>query len=74
MLIDKKNQEMFIIDVVILGNFRVGNKEAENTLKYQDLALKISQMVLKTKTTVIPIVIGAFGAHSLLTEYLALIG
>ena len=37
--------------------------------KYQDLALEI----WNTKTRVIPIVIGALRAESLLTEYLALI-
>ena len=43
-LIDKKNQEMFIIDVAIPGDFRVREKEAEKKSKYQDLALEISRM------------------------------
>ena len=38
-LIDKKNQETFIINVAIPGN-----KEAEKISKYQDLAWEISQM------------------------------
>ena len=43
-LIDKKNQETFIIDVAIPGDFRVREKEAEKKSKYQDLALEISRM------------------------------
>ena len=37
-LIDMKNQETFIIEVVIPGGFRVRDKEAEKISKYQDLA------------------------------------
>ena len=44
MLIDKNNEETFIIDVAIHGNVCVRDKEAENILKYQDLELVISQM------------------------------
>ena len=57
--------------MAIPGNFRVRDKQAEKISKYQDLALEISRM-WKTRTRMIPIVIGALGAVSLLTEYLAL--
>ena len=40
-LIDKKNQQTFIIEVAIPGNFRVRDKEDEKISKYQDLALQI---------------------------------
>ena len=70
---DKKNQEAFIIEVAIPGDIRVRDKEAEKISKYQDLALKTFQ-IWNSKTRVIPMVIGALGAESLLTEYLALIG
>ena len=59
--------------MAILIDFSVKNKEAEETSKYQNLSLEISQM-WNTKTTVISIVVGAFGAETLLTDYLALIG
>ena len=55
-LIDKKNQEIFIIHVAISGYFRVRDKEAEKISKYQYLALEIFQM-WNTKTRVIPLVI-----------------
>ena len=41
MLIDKKNQDMFIIDVTIPAEFRATDEEAENISKYKNLALKI---------------------------------
>ena len=63
LLIDKKNQEAFIIDVLYLKIFVSGKIS-----KYQNLALEISQM-WNTKTRVILIVIGGLGA-----ECLALIG
>ena len=59
--------------MAICGDFRVRDKEAEKIAKCQDLALKTFQ-IWNSKTRVIPIVIGALGAESLLTEYLALIG
>ena len=43
----------------------LGGREAEEILKYQNLALKISWM-LNTKTRVNPIEIGTLGAESLL--------
>ena len=72
-LIDKKSQDMFIIDVAIPVDFLVRNKEAEEISIYQNLALEISRMQ-NTKTIVIPIMIGSLLAQSLLTEYLTLIG
>ena len=39
---DKKNQETFIIDVGVPGDFCVWDKEAKKTLKYQDFALEVS--------------------------------
>ena len=40
-LIDKRNEETFIIDVAILKDFRVRDKEAKRILKYQNLAMEI---------------------------------
>ena len=72
-LIFKKNRETIIINVVIPGEFRVRNKEAEKISKYQDFALEICR-TLNTKNRVIPKVIGALEAKSLFTEYLSTIG
>ena len=66
-LFDKKNQETFIVDVAIPEDFHVRDKEAEKISQYQDLALEVSRMQ-NTKSKVIPIVIGALRAVSLLTE------
>ena len=40
-LIDKNNQETFIINVTIPEDFRVRDKKAEKISKYQDLVLEI---------------------------------
>ena len=65
----EKNQETFIIDVAMPNDFHVRDNEDEKILKYQYLALNLSR-IRKTKSRVIPIVIGALRAESLLTEYL----
>ena len=71
-LIDK-NRIMFIIDVAIPGDFYVRDNKAKKISKYQDFALEICR-TLNTKNRVIPKVIGALEAKSLLTEYLSTIG
>ena len=65
MLIDKKYQETFIIDV----GFSCQGQGAEKISKYQDFALEISPM-RNTKARVISIGIDALLAGSLLTDYL----
>ena len=65
--IDEKNQETFIIDGVIPGDFRVRDKEAKKISKYQDLPLKKS-WTSNTKTRGISIVIDALVAESSLTK------
>ena len=42
LLIDMRNSETLIIDVVIFRDFRVRNKKAKKILKYQNLALEIT--------------------------------
>ena len=41
-LINKKNQQTFIVDVTMLWDFHVKDKEANKISKYQDLAMEIS--------------------------------
>ena len=39
-----QNQETFIVDVTIRGDFCLQDKEAEKISKYQNLSLEISRM------------------------------
>jgi hypothetical protein len=52
-----------LIDVAILGDMNVIQKEAEKILKYKDLTIEIQRMWY-VKTRVIPVIIGATGTIS----------
>jgi len=52
-----------LIDVAISGDRHVIKKEAEEILKYKDLAIEIQRM-WNAKTKVIPVIIGATGTIS----------
>ena len=52
-----------LIDVAILGDRNVTEKEAEKILKYKDLTIEIQRM-WNVKTKVIPVIIGATGTIS----------
>jgi hypothetical protein len=56
-------RECMLIDVAILGDRNVIKKEAENILKYKDLAIEI-QRTWDVKTKVKPVIIGATGTIS----------
>ena len=73
MVVDKRNSETIIIDIAVPGDFRVIEKESEKIEKYQDLALELRR-VWKTKTRIIPIVIGALGAKHRIGDWMALLG
>jgi len=51
----------------------VKDKEAEKIEKYQDLAMEIGRM-WKTKTKVVPVVVGALGTQHRLKHWLGLLG
>jgi hypothetical protein len=53
-----------LIDVAILEDRNVIQKEAEKILKYKDLTIQIQRM-WNVKTRVIPVVIGATGTISI---------
>ena len=72
-VVDKRNPETVIIDIAVPGDFRVKDREAEKIEKYQDLAMEIGRM-WKTKTKVVPVVVGALGAQHRLKHWLALLG
>jgi hypothetical protein len=60
---EKRTYTCMLIDVAILGERNVIKKEAENILKYKDLAIEI-QRTWDVKTKVIPVIIGATGTIS----------
>ena len=73
--IDKKEREVVIIDVAILGDDRVKDKELEKLEKYQLLKDEIAKVWRMRKVIVVPVVIGALGAVSVnFNEYMRQIG
>ena len=62
-VIDKEKREFKIIDIAVLGDQNIKVKELEKITKYQDLRLQ-GQKMWDVKSTVTPIVVGAFGTVS----------
>jgi len=60
---DNEKRTYMLIDVTILGDRNVIEKEAEKILKYKDLTVEIQGM-WNVKTKVIPVIIGATGTIS----------
>ena len=60
--IDKKEREVVITDVAILGDDRVKDKELEKLEKYQLLKDEIAKVWRMRKVIVVPVVIGALRA------------
>ena len=63
-IVDKDKKTAYIIDIAVPGENRVGTKELEKNLKYQDLKMEISRMWMLNQVEVIPIVVGALGKVS----------
>ena len=62
MLVDKSKKSCHIIDVAVPEDSGVKEKEAEKVEKHQNLARELRRMwKVKTKTKVVPIVLGALG-------------
>ena len=59
---DKTSKEAKIIDIAILGDVRVCEKELEKIDKYKLLKDEIAQLWSVRKVTLIPIVVGTLGA------------
>ena len=73
-IIDKKEKTTTLIDIAVPYDTRIEEKEIEKITKYQDLKIEI-QRCWQTKTTVVPIVVGALGAMPKgLTENLKKLG
>ena len=62
-VIDKEKREFKMIDIAVLGDQNIKVKELEKITKYQDLRLQ-GQKMWDVKSTVTPIVDGAFGTVS----------
>jgi len=60
-------RERVLIDVAISGDRNVIKKEADKNLKYKDLTIEVQRM-WNVKTKVIPVIIGATGTVSVITE------
>jgi hypothetical protein len=60
---DNEKGTYMLIDVAIPGDSNVIQKEAEKSLRYEDLTIEIQHM-WNVKTRVIPVVIGATGTIS----------
>ena len=63
-IVDKEKKTTCITDIAIPGDSRVGTKELEKKLKYQDLKMEISRMWTSNQVEVIPKVVGALGTVS----------
>ena len=71
-VVEKK--QVRLIDVAILGDSRINQKEVEKITKYQDLKNKVERFWEK-KATVVPLVIGALVAITRdLVKYLKALG
>lgn len=58
---DKERKTATIIDIAVPADRNIADKEEEKITKYQDLRIEVSRL-WKTKTKVIPIVVGALGS------------
>jgi hypothetical protein len=61
---DNENETCILIDIAILADRNVIEKEAEKILKYKDLKIEIQRM-WNVKAKVIPVIIGATGTISI---------
>lgn len=64
---NRKKHECLLVDVAVPADVNVSKKEVEKMSKYKDLEIEIARM-WKTKTKVIPVVVGALGTTS--TEFI----
>ena len=59
-VVNKKDRKCYIIDVAVLGDVRIAEKETEKIEKYDELKREVERL-WKVKAKVIPIVLGALG-------------
>ena len=63
-LVDKKAKSCFIINVAILGDCKIREKEIEEIEKYQNLKRELKRFWSLKKVEVVPVVVGALGCIS----------
>ena len=61
-IIDKVEKSAIIVDVVILGDKRISDKETEKIEKYQDIKREIQMLWSLRKVPVVPDIVGALGS------------
>ena len=61
MVIEKTTRKAFIIDIAIPNDQNIAVKRGEKIRNYLDLSVEIKQMWNLSKTTIIPVIIGATG-------------
>ena len=62
--LDKKAKSCAIIDVAILGDCRIYEKEIEKIEKYQNLKRELKRLWSLKKVELVPVVVGALGCIS----------
>ena len=62
--LDKKAKSCAIIDVAILGDCRIYEKEIKKIEKYQNLKRELKRLWSLKKVEVVPVVVGALGCIS----------
>ena len=63
-VVERKTRECKIIDIAVLNDVRVRNKEQEKVEEHQNLRREITTLWRMKKTAVIPIVLGTLGMIS----------
>ena len=57
---DKKETKCTFIDMSVLSERNLANKEIEKLTKYKDLEIEVNKM-WNMKTTIVPVIVGALG-------------
>ena len=61
---DKKGKSCVIVDIAVLGDCRVCEKELEKIEKYQNLKIELKRLWSLKKVEIVPVVVGALGCIS----------
>ena len=61
-LVNRKENECIVIDIVVPGDASIAGKEKEKTQEYQDIRREVARPSLwNMKTNVVPVVVGSLG-------------
>ena len=56
---DKRKKSFVIIDIAVLGDCRIREKEMEKSEKYQNLKIELKRLWSMEKVVVLPVVVAA---------------